>query len=344
MPLQSLILGFSGLTLTADEKAFFRDVDPFGFIVFARNIEAPDQLRSLTDDLRALSGRGDVPILIDQEGGRVARMRPPHWRQAPATSRYGALYERDPAAALEAVWLNSRLFAAEQRAVGINVDCLPMLDIRTPQSNEAVIGDRAYSDDVETVIALGRAAADGLMAGGVLPVMKHLPGHGRAQVDSHDQVPIVEAKVEELEKCDFAPFRALADLPMAMTGHLIYPDIAGQEISTLSRKIVQDVIRSTKPGRIGFCGLLLTDDFSMGALTGDFATRTKAAFEAGCDIVLHCNGDRAEMEAIVSASQPLEGEALRRADEALKRLETPQDFDDAEGWNRLQGLMSGLNV
>jgi beta-N-acetylhexosaminidase len=344
LPLQSIILGFSGGTLTSDEKAFFKDANPFGYILFARNVEDPRQLRALTDDLRDLSGREDTPILIDQEGGRVARMRPPSWREAPAAAAFGALYERDPKAALEAVWLNSRLFAMEQHEAGINVDCLPMLDVRTIHSNDVVIGDRAYSDQVGVVTALGRAAANGLLAGGVLPVMKHLPGHGRATVDSHDSVPVVKASSDELELCDFAPFRALADLPIAMTGHLIFESLAGQEVSTVSKTLINEVIRSTKPGRIGFDGLLLTDDLSMKALSGGFGERTAAALEAGCDIVLHCNGDRAEMGAVVANSRSLEGISLDRADRALKRLVEPEDFDDAEARNRLQGLMAGQNV
>jgi beta-N-acetylhexosaminidase len=338
--MRAVIYGLGGSELTQNEKNFFEDVDPYGFIVFQRNVDTPEKLQRLTEDLRSISGRADLPILVDQEGGRVARMCEPHWRKAPAPTAFGELYTVNPEAALEAVELNSRLFACEQYIAGINVNCLPMLDVRTPTSNEAVIGDRAYSDDVAAIIALGRAAANGSLRGGVLPVIKHMPGHGRAVVDSHEDVPIVDATIAQLESIDFAPFRALADLPLGMTGHLIYPEIAGDEVSTLSRTIIQDVIRSKSPGRIGFDGLLMTDDLSMGALKIDYASRARGALSAGCDIVLHCNGDSSEMEAVASEIPELSGKSLERAQSALNWLREPNDFDPTEGRNRLQTLMT----
>ncbi|TNE42213.1 MAG: beta-N-acetylhexosaminidase [Alphaproteobacteria bacterium] len=341
MSVRAVIFGFAGTKLTEDEKNFFQDVDPFGFILFLRNIESPDQLRGLTDDLRMLSGRDDTPILIDQEGGRVARMREPHWRKAPAAGAFGALYETDPARAEEAAYLNYRLMAEELWQAGINVDCVPMLDVRTPDANEAVIGDRAFSDDPQIVTALGKTAADAMLAGGVLPVMKHMPGHGRARVDSHFDVPVVEAPVADLEAIDFAPFRALNHLPMGMTGHLVYPALADGEISTLSETIICEVIRSSAPGRIGFDGLLMTDDFSMGALSGDFAVRTQKALAAGCDVILHCNGDPEEMAAIASEIPELAGKSLERGKKALDYLSAPDDFDPADARNRLKSLMAG---
>lgn len=206
MAIRAVIFGLAGTELTDGEKSFFQEVEPLGFIVFARNIDNPEQLRALTADLRSSTGHKDTPILIDQEGGRVARMGAPHWRKAPAPSCFGACFAEDPDAALEAIYLNSRLFAAEQFEAGINVDCLPMLDVRTPDSNDAVIGNRAYSGDAEIVTRLGRAAADGLLDGGVLPVIKHMPGHGRARVDSHFEVPVVDASVRDLEAVDFRHF------------------------------------------------------------------------------------------------------------------------------------------
>lgn len=336
---RAVIYGFEGLTLSQNEQEFFRDVDPWGYIVFARNIETPDQLLELTDALRDLSGRSDVPILIDQEGGRVARLRSPHWRDAPPTAVFGEAWTRDPESALEATRLNSRLLAHELKASGITVDCVPMLDIRAEGSNEVVIGDRAYSDDPAIVSQLGRAAAEGLLAGGVLPVIKHLPGHGRSIVDSHDGLPVVEASLEELENSDFVPFRALNDMVLGMTGHLVYTAIDPGVCSTLSKRLVDEVIRSKAPGRIGFDGLLMTDDLSMGALEGDFAVRTQASLKAGCDLILHCNGDMAEMQAIAAETPMLVGKALKRAEAAIDAFETPEDFDPLAARNRVQEIV-----
>jgi beta-N-acetylhexosaminidase len=336
---RAVIYGFEGMSLNAAEKTFFASVNPWGYIVFARNIDNPQQLLALTDELRSLSGRADVPVLIDQEGGRVARLRGPHWRDAPPAAVFGEAWARDPQTAREATWANSRLLAHELKACGINVDCVPMLDIRSQGSNEIVIGDRAYSDDPAIVSALGRAAAEGLLAGGVLPVIKHLPGHGRSFVDSHDGLPIVEASLEELEASDFIPFRALNDMPLGMTGHLIFTAIDPKVASTLSKRLINEAIRSSAPGRIGFDGLLMTDDLSMGALEGDFETRTRASLDAGCDMILHCNGDMAEMRAIAGQTPLLAGRAQERAEAAIAAFREPDDFDPVEARNRLQEIV-----
>ncbi len=336
---RAVIYGFEGLTLNVAEKKFFREVNPWGYIVFARNIETPVQLLKLTDELRELSGRDNVPILIDQEGGRVARLRGPQWRDAPPNAVFGEAWARDPETAREATWLNSRLLAHELKANGINVDCIPMLDIKVPGSNDVVIGDRVYSEDPEIVAILGRASAEGVLAGGVLPVIKHLPGHGRSSIDSHDGLPVVDATLEELEKTDFVPFRALSDMPLGMTGHLIFTALDDKVPSTLSKRVIDEAIRSKAAGRIGFDGLLMTDDLSMGALHGDFETRTRASLEAGCDMMLHCNGKMAEMQAIASETPELAGRALERAQAATGALREPDDFDPREAWNRLQEIV-----
>lgn len=333
------IFGVSGLAMTEDERSFFKDLNPLGFIVFARNIENPTQLRSLTAEFRDLLGRDDLLVLIDQEGGRVQRLRPPHWRQAPASAIYGRLFQKDRGQAIRAAWLNSRLFAAELMGVGINVNCLPMVDVRTADSNDAVIGDRAYSDDVEAVIALAKAAAAGLIAGGMLPVMKHMPGHGRARVDSHETVPVIDASKEDLTRIDFRPFRALKDFSLGMTGHLVFEALAPGEISTLSPTIINDYIRCEGDEGIGFKGLLLTDDLSMGALQGDFCERTRLALKAGCDIILHCNGDWREMSSVAAELPSLSGESLARAERAVAAFQTPDQFDVEAGLAEFENLV-----
>lgn len=337
MAVTAAIYGFAGLDLTEDEIAFFREAEPWGYIVFARNIETPEQVLRATDRLRDLSGRADLPILVDQEGGRVTRFKEPHWRKPPPAAHFGKLYEKDPAKGLEAVRLNARLLAAELGAVGVNVNCLPMLDVRAPEANDVVIGDRAFGETPGVIAALGRAAAEGLLAGGCLPVMKHLPGHGRATVDSHHDLPVVEASLDLLEAVDFAPFRALRDLPIAMTGHLIFTALDPETPSTLSRIIIEDVIRS--PQGLGFEGLLLTDDISMNAIGGSYGERVRRSLGAGCDIVLHCNGDMAEMTAIADEAPILCGKPLERAEKALKSCPRPDKFDSHAEWNRLQRLV-----
>lgn len=306
---RAAILGCAGPELTADERAFFRDADPLGFILFARNVDTPERTRRLAEDLRSSVARADAPILIDQEGGRVARLRPPHWRKAPPARLLGTLYARDPDQGLEATRLNSRLLAADVASVGCDVDCLPVLDIAFPETH-AVIGDRAYADQPEPVAALGRAAAEGLLAEGVMPVIKHIPGHGRATVDSHEKLPTVGAPRDLLERTDFVPFKLLADLPWAMTGHLLFEAIDPAACITVSERGVREVIR----GHIGFDGLLLSDDLSMQALGGTLGERASRALAAGCDVALHCNGRMDEMVEVVSQTGAMTAAAGRRFD------------------------------
>ena len=321
------ILGCSGPELTAAERAFFAEARPWGFILFKRNIESPEQVRALTRALRASIEREDAPVLIDQEGGRVQRVGPPHWRRYPPGRAYGDLALNDPLQRREIARLGARLMAHDLLALGINVDCLPVLDVPEPGAHD-VIGDRAYGEDVQTVVLVGRAAAEGLIAGGVLPVIKHIPGHGRATADSHLSLPVVEADLAELDARDFAPFRGLSDMPMAMTAHVIYAAVDARRPATTSRRVMREVIR----GAIGFDGLVMSDDLSMKALSGDFARRTRDALAAGCDVVLHCNGDMAEMQAVAGACRPLAGKAKARAAAALARLPhavEPLDVDEA---------------
>lgn len=317
MSVSSAIYGCAGPELSADEKTFFRETSPWGFILFARNIVSPDQVLHLTAALREAAGH-DAPILIDQEGGRVQRLRPPHWRSWPAGRRYGELYARDAEKALHAVGLGARLMAAELRSVGITVDCLPVLDVPVPGAHD-VIGDRAYALEPEPVAALGLAAAEGLLAGGVLPVIKHIPGHGRAGADSHEKLPVVNASLDELDRTDFVPFRALRSMPLAMTAHVVYTALDPDNPATTSAAVIRDTIRT----RIGFAGLLMSDDLSMKALRGGLAVRTRAALAAGCDLVLHCNGDMAEMEAVAAEASMLAGESLARSEAALTHSFSP---------------------
>ncbi len=315
---RAVIFGCSGPRLSADEVAFFKEADPWGFILFARNIETPDQIRALTAELRNTVGR-DAPILIDQEGGRVARLRPPHWTDwTDPLIQMGTL---DRQTARQAMVLRYRIIAAELRAVGIDVNCAPMLDIVQPDTHD-IITSRCYGRDVDTVAEIGRAVSEGLLAGGVLPIIKHIPGHGRANMDSHLDLPVVAADLATLTKVDFAPFARLADLPMAMTAHIVYSAIDPQACATLSPAVI-DLIRN----RIGFDGLLITDDLSMHALSGSFGERAKGALTAGCDLILHCNGDPSEMTPILDQTPELTGDALRRADVALAARIDPDPFD-----------------
>ncbi|MEW6020320.1 MAG: beta-N-acetylhexosaminidase, partial [Pseudomonadota bacterium] len=315
MSIQASIFGCAGPRLSADEAAFFAEVNPWGFILFKRNVETPDQVRRLTDALRACVGRPDAPILIDQEGGRVQRLGPPHWPVYPPGRAYGTLAGNDPLLRREITRLGARLIAHDLAALGINVDCVPVLDVPQAGAHD-IIGDRAYAQTPEEVAYLGRAAAEGLIAGGVLPIIKHIPGHGRALADSHLDLPVVDASREALSSVDFAPFRVLSDMPMAMTAHVVYAAIDPRRPATTSRRAIREVIRA----EIGFSGLLMSDDLSMKALSGDFAERTRASLAAGCDVVLHCNGDMAEMKPIAEACRPLSGLSRRRADAALARL------------------------
>jgi len=329
---RAVILGCSGTALTPEEATFFRDLRPWGFILFKRNIGTPDDVRALTAALRETVGRADAPILIDQEGGRVQRMGPPHWPAYPAGRRLGGL--DDSAAAIAR--LGARLMAHDLASVGINVDCAPVLDVPVAGAHD-VIGDRAYATTPARVAEIGRAVAEGLMAGGVLPVMKHIPGHGRAGCDSHKGLPVVEADLASLTAQDFAPFRALADLPLAMSAHVVFTALDPERPATQSSVVIERVIRSA----IGFDGLLMTDDLSMHALQGSFRDRTAACFAAGVDVGLHCNGDLDEMRGVAEGAPALAGDARRRAESALARLPARMAaFDVGEARARFAAALS----
>lgn len=328
-------MGCGGLTLSDDERRFFETLNPLGFILFARNVDNPDQVRALVRSLRDCVGRADAPVLIDQEGGRVQRLRPPHWRKAPPGEPFARLAERDLDAAKQALRLNYRLIGRELAELGIDVDCAPVLDVPVPGAHD-VIGDRAFGHTPDMVAALGRAVCDGLLDEGVLPVVKHIPGHGRSMVDSHLDLPVVEASRAELEAQDFPPFRALADAPWAMTAHVVYKAIDDQAPATTSVRVIEEVIR----GCIGFSGVLVSDDLSMKALGGRFEDRTRAALDAGCDLVLHCNGDMAEMQAVAAALRPLSDLARERLVVAARQKRAPQPFDLAAAVNQVDGMLA----
>ncbi|MFI5011268.1 MAG: beta-N-acetylhexosaminidase [Hyphomicrobiales bacterium] len=335
MPPRALILGCAGTALDADERAFFEEARPWGLILFKRNVADHAQLRRLTSEFREITGRDDAPILIDQEGGRVQRLGPPLWPNYPAAATFARI--NDPEARREAIRLGARLMAHDLAAVGITVDCLPVLDVPVAGA-DAVIGDRAYGFDPEIVATAGRAVAEGLIAGGVLPVIKHIPGHGRATADSHLALPHVGATHAELAGHDFAPFRMMTDMPLAMTAHVVFTAIDAHHPATLSRRVFREIIR----GEIDYDGLVMSDDLSMKALSGPFAERTRRAYAAGCDVVLHCNGDRDEMRAVLSAARPLAGRAKRRAEAALGRIRhAPEPFDPVDGRARFTALLAG---
>ncbi len=331
------IYGCAGTELTSDERNFFGDVQPWGFILFARNIVDRDQVRRLVDALRATVNDSRAPVLIDQEGGRVARLRPPQWKARPAAALFGALHAVAAEAAKEAVYLNARMIAHDLVELGINVDCLPVLDVPVEGADD-IIGDRAFSRDPAMVVDLGRSMIGGMIDGGVLPVMKHIPGHGRATADTHLALPHVETEREELSMTDFITFRGLADCPMAMTAHVVYDAIDPKRPATTSPRVVREVIR----GEMGFDGLLMSDDLSMNALSGPLAKRAKAAQFAGCDVVLHCNGSLDEMKEVASEAKPLEEIHLKRAEAALAQLVTPEEFDIAAGEARLAELLRAV--
>lgn len=313
------IFGLSGLTLTDDERAFFRDCAPAGYILFGRNIENRDQLRRLTDDLRSLDGRSNLPILIDQEGGRVARMKEPEWPAFPSGAAFDALYERAPASAIEAARLNAMALAAMLAEVGITVDCLPLLDVRQPGASD-VIGDRALGSEPMRVAALGRAILSGLQAGGVVGIVKHIPGHGRALLDTHEALPTVTASDRELQT-DLAPFAALRDAAMAMTCHVIFAAWDPDRPATLSPTVIDSVIRQ----RIGFHGLLMTDDLDMKALSGDVPSRAARAIAAGCDIALNCWARMDDMVGIANALDPISIVSRARLEGAMDRIGGARD-------------------
>lgn len=311
---RALIIGLSGTELTDQERDFCRTINPWGLILFKRNIETPQQVKALTAAFRQAVGRPDAPVLVDQEGGRVQRLSTPHWPRYPTGGTYGKIARIDPNRGERAAYLGGFLIGTDLCSVGITVDCLPVLDIPVPGAHD-VIGDRAYGADPMLVTILGRAAADGLRASGVIPIMKHIPGHGRAGVDSHLDLPVVETSRTEL-LIDFEPFRANADLPMAMTAHVVYTALDPDHPATTSKIVIQDIIR----GYIGFDGLLMGDDVSMQALKGPIAARAQASLAAGCDVVLHCNGHFDEMQALAAVVPELAGKALERAEKALSTV------------------------
>jgi beta-N-acetylhexosaminidase len=336
MSQKALIVGCKGPRLSDVEREFLGSERPWGLILFKRNCESPAQIAALTQEFRRVTGYREAPVLIDQEGGRVQRLGPPDWPKLPPAANFGEIYARDAAQGREAARLGGRLIAQELLTLGITVDCLPVADLRRPEGH-GIIGDRAYGETIEAVAELARAAAEGLMQGGVLPVMKHIPGHGRANADSHEALPTVSASIAELEKTDFEPFRLLRDLPMAMTAHVLYQSIDPKRPATTSKKIVQEIVR----GHIGFDGLLMTDDLSMKALTGSLQQRAEMSLEAGCDIVLHCNGDIEEMRDIAAVCPPLTGDAARRAAAALARRKSPLDnMNLAEAHARFSAMLT----
>jgi beta-N-acetylhexosaminidase len=307
-------LGLAGPLLGEAERSFFRAADPAGYILFKRNCVDRGQLRALTDELRALSGRDDLPILIDQEGGRVQRMAAPEWPKLPAAEPFARLYEKAPVSAMEAVRLHALAIALMLRESGITVDCLPLLDVRRPDA-DAIIGDRSLGADPIQVASLGRLVLDGLREGGVVGVVKHMPGHGRATADSHKELPVVAASDAELAD-DIRPFERLRDAPMGMTAHVVYTAWDAERCASLSPVVIADIIR----GRIGFDGLLMSDDLGMSALSGGFADRAGGVIAAGCDIALHCSGDLAEMETVAGALGPIGVTASARLDRAMATI------------------------
>jgi len=327
------IMGLSGTELTPEERRFFSDTQPLGFILFRRNIETPEQVKALVVSLKSLVAH-EALILIDQEGGRVRRLRPPHWPDYPPASRFAEV-TNDPSEEREMVRLGARLMAHDLAELGINVDCAPVLDVPQPGAHD-IIGDRAYGLTPQAVAVMGRACAEGLLAGGVLPVIKHIPGHGRAGADSHTDLPRVDTKFDELLKVDFYPFQVNADMPIAMTAHVLYRAIDKRNPATTSRKclkIVRDVI--------GFDGLLICDDLSMNALSGTLEKRARASLRAGCDVLLHCNGQMDQMKQIAQVTPKLKGEALRRAKAAMRRiLKTPEPLDVTDARARFDVVMA----
>jgi beta-N-acetylhexosaminidase len=329
----AFITGLSGLSLSADERAFLRLARPWGLILFKRNVDNPAQVVELVNEARhELSSV--APVLVDQEGGRVQRLGPPHWPAYPPGAAYARLFDRDERAA-HAARLGARLIAADLNMLGIDVDCLPLADVPVSGA-DSVIGDRAYGDTPGRVAAIAAAVAEGLMAGGVLPVLKHIPGHGRATADSHQRLPVVDADRATLEATDFAAFRPLKNLPLGMTAHVVFSAIDPVLPATTSATMIREVIR----GFIGFDGLLMSDDVSMGALSGSIAERTRASLAAGCDLVLHCNGRLDEMQAVAAEAPELSGAAARRAAAALAARRPPSDIDLPAARREFAALMN----
>ena len=333
--MQAAIYGLAGLSISADEAAFFHDARPTGYILFRRNIETREQLRRLTDGLRSLEGHDDVPILIDQEGGRVARMRPPEWPAFPSGEAFDRLYQLAPSSAIEAARVNARALGLMLHEVGVNVDCLPMLDVRQPGASD-IVGDRALGSEPMQVAALGRAILDGLASAGVLGVIKHIPGHGRALVDSHHELPHVDAREDELA-IDLEPFERLRDAAMGMTSHLLYRTWDAERPASQSPIVIHDIIRQ----RIGFDGFLMSDDIGMEALAGDHGTRALACVAAGCDVALHCDGKMDHMVSVAAAIPALSPEAEARLARAMAMRFTPDDeMDFAEAVAKRDALLA----
>ncbi|WP_426442965.1 beta-N-acetylhexosaminidase [Bradyrhizobium genosp. P] len=336
---RAFITGISGLVLNDAEREFLRAERPWGFILFKRNIETPEQVSALVGELRSTTGDADAPVLIDQEGGRVQRLGPPHWPAYPPGASFSALYDIDPSLGKTAARLSSRLIAADLIDLGITVDCLPLADVPVAGA-DAVIGNRAYGTEPGKVAAISRAVTEGLDQGGVLPVLKHIPGHGRATADSHFRLPTVDTARSELELTDFAAFQPLADLPMAMTAHVVFSALDPAHPATTSATIIEQVIR----GVIGFQGLLMSDDVSMNALAGSVAERTRAIIAAGCDMVLHCNGNIDEMREVARETPELTGMALERANQALAARKPPQPLDRQAARAELDALMDRVRT
>lgn len=339
MSTRAFITGVSGTELTAAEREFIRSERPWGFILFKRNVATPAQVAALVAELRSAAGAADAPVLIDQEGGRVQRLGPPHWPVYPPGAVFSSLYDTDSALGLTAARLSARLIAADLVDLGITVDCLPLADVPVSGA-DAVIGNRAYGTSPGKVAAIARAVTEGLEQGGVLPVLKHIPGHGRATADTHFKLPIVDTPRDELERTDFAAFAPLADLPMAMTAHVVFSAVDPAQPATTSATMIAQVIR----GAIGFQGLLMSDDVSMNALAGNIADRTRAIFAAGCDVALHCNGNIEEMREVARETPELSGRALERANAALAARKSPQPFDRAAARAELDALIARANT
>ena len=334
MSTRAFITGVSGTELSAAEREFMRSERPWGFILFKRNVETPAQVSLLVRQLRESINDPEAPVLIDQEGGRVQRFGPPHWPIYPPGAVFGALYDIDRALGLSAARLSARLIAGDLIETGVTVDCLPLADVPVPGA-DAVIGNRAYGTEPQKVAAIARAVTEGLEQGGILPVLKHIPGHGRATADTHFRLPVVDTPRAELERVDFAAFQPLADLPMAMTAHVVFSALDPAHPATTSATIIEQVIR----GVIGFQGLLMSDDVSMNALAGSIAERTRAIVAAGCDMVLHCNGKLDEMREVAAETPELSGKALQRARMALASRKPPQPFDRLAARAELDGLI-----
>ncbi len=332
---RAAIFGCAGTTLDADERRFLAEADPAGFILFKRNCENPQQTQALIAALREAVARADAPVLVDQEGGRVVRLDPPHWQAPPAAAQIGALAEADEAAGTRAAWLSARLVAADLAPLGFTVNCAPVLDLSFPGAS-TVVGDRSFGADPALVARLGRAVADGLAAGGIVPAIKHMPGHGRASADSHAVLPRVDASLAALRANDFRPFRALRDVPVGLTAHVLYPALDAGRPGTVSPAVIGEAVR----GDIGFDGLLVSDDLSMGALTGSVGGRAAAALAAGCDLALHCNGRRAEMEEVAQAVPRLSERALERFERMLAARCEPDEFDAGKGRRELDALLA----